>query len=115
VVFFYVPPRDVVPDIWVARYLLLFESPLWELLGRGGEDALEKVVVQPDLGGKRLDDVAVATSLNLHAPHVVRVAGAVLKEGYIYTVRTVLSLICLVYAHGQIKQKIVKDSLPHTS
>ena len=73
-----VPPGDGVPDVGVAGDLLLLEAPLGQLLRRGGQHALQEVVVQPDLGGQRLDDVAVAPAIDLHPPHVVRVAGAVL-------------------------------------
>ena len=80
-----VPPGDGVPDVGVAGDLLLLEAPLGQLLRRGGQHALQEVVVQTDLGRERLDDVAVAPALDLHPPNVVRVASAVLQ----HTVRVV--------------------------
>ena len=76
----HVPPGDGVPYVRVAGDLLLLEAPFGQLLRRGGEDALQEVVVQPDLGHEGLDDVAVAPALDLHSPNVIRIASAVLKH-----------------------------------
>ena len=78
-----IPSGDGIPDVGVAGDLLLLEPPLGQLLRRGGEHALQEVVVQSDLGRQRLDDVAVAAALDLDTPHVIRVASAVLNYKFI--------------------------------
>ena len=74
----HVPHGVGVPHRGVAAHLALLEAPLGQSLGGAGEDALDEVVVELELGGHSVHHLPLLPADDLEPPDVVGVAGPVL-------------------------------------